>query len=77
VREKEKKRKGKERKEKGNKKEGYGRHFILSSTLHRQEKLFCQTFSQNGFSSIEKAAPPEESEPKPFSKETEPCQTCS
>jgi hypothetical protein len=30
---------------------------------------------ENGFSSIRKAAPPEEQEPEPFLKEPEPCQT--
>jgi hypothetical protein len=30
---------------------------------------------QNGFNSIEKAAPLEEPEPEPFSEEPEPCQS--
>jgi hypothetical protein len=31
------------------KREGYYGHFTISSILHSQKKLFCQTFLQNGF----------------------------
>jgi hypothetical protein len=56
-----KKEKGKEeKKEKGGEKKEWGHYrlFIVLSTSHREEKLFCQTFSQNGFSSTEESAPP-------------------
>jgi hypothetical protein len=46
--------------------EGYYGHLILLSTLHNQEKPFCQSFSENGSSSTRKAAPPEEPELEPF-----------
>jgi hypothetical protein len=55
--------------------EGYYGHLILLSTLHNQEKPFCQSFSENGSSSTRKAAPPEEPELEPFWEEPEPCQT--
>jgi hypothetical protein len=52
------KKKKKENKKEIKKREGYYRHFILLSTFHIQEKLFCQMFSLNGFSSSTDSSPP-------------------
>jgi hypothetical protein len=50
-----KKQKGKKKKEKRKKKRGVLWTFQF---LHSHEKLFCQTFLQNGFSSLAESAPP-------------------
>jgi dihydroxyacetone kinase-like predicted kinase len=44
IEEKVKRKREKEIKSKRKYTEGYCIHFIVSSTLHSQEKLFCQTF---------------------------------
>jgi hypothetical protein len=41
--------KGKRKKKIKKGREGYFGHFTLSHIFHSQEKLFCQTFLQNGF----------------------------
>jgi hypothetical protein len=69
----EKKEKGKEEKKEGGQKElGHYRLFIVLSTSHNQEKLFCQMFSQNGFSSTEEFDPPAQPQPEPELCQTHP-----
>jgi hypothetical protein len=69
----EKKEKGKEEKKEGGQKElGHYRLFIVLSTSHNQEKLFCQMFTQNGFSSTEEFDPPAQPQPEPELCQTHP-----
>jgi hypothetical protein len=70
--EKKKETKGKKKKRKEKKEIGVLWTFQL---LHSHEKLFCQTFLQNGFSSLAESAPPAQPQPEPPQPEPEPYQT--
>jgi hypothetical protein len=52
------KKKKKENKKEIKKREGYYRHFTLLSTFRSEEKLFCQMFFFNRFTSSTEFTPP-------------------
>jgi hypothetical protein len=67
----EKKRKKMEKRKKRKEKKERGVLWTFQ-LLHSQEKLFYQTFLQNGFNSLAESAPPAQPQPEP---EPEPYQT--
>jgi hypothetical protein len=73
-REKKKRKKRKKEKGKGEKKKNERAIYTFHNLNPLGEAVLPNLF-QNGFSSIKKAAPPEEPEPETFLEESEPCQT--
>jgi hypothetical protein len=69
-----KNKRGKIRKEK-NKREKKRGVLWTFQLLHSQEKLFCQTSLQNGFSSLAESTPLAQPQPEPPQPEPEPRQT--